>query len=208
MTYRLILLSILLLSKEDFSVLKDYLSRGEIILVESEKKNGREFVEAIVLVHAPPKRVYGVITDFERYPDVFSDVKRVDIIEKSHNTITARFHLKSDLAIIPVKISYTIKYYLKENEVTWDFIKGDLSYSEGFWRLYPLDDKTVVVYRLSFDIKPPNFFVKAVYEFVTKNRPILGTAALTSAVLVTVRAIKLKAETGIGFEKKREKYEF
>lgn len=208
MTYGLILLPIILLSKEDFSALKNYLSLGEIIVVENEKKNGREFVQAIVLVNAPPQRVYEVITDFEKYPDVFSDVKRVEIVERTPESVTARFHLKSDLAIIPVKISYIIRYYLKENEVTWDFIEGDLAYSEGFWRLYPLEGKTVVIYRLSFDIKPPNFFVKAVYEFVTKNRPILGTAALTSAVLVTIRAIKLRAETGPSVEKRRRKYEF
>jgi ribosome-associated toxin RatA of RatAB toxin-antitoxin module len=198
----------LLLKGGDFSSLKNYLSLGEIIVVENEKKNGREFVQAIVLVNAPAERVYDVITDFEKYPDVFSDVKRVEIIDKTPDTITARFHLKSDLAIIPVKISYTIKYYLKKNEVTWDYIEGDLAYSEGFWKLYPEGDKTIVIYRLSFDIKPPNFFVKAVYEFITKNRPVLATAALTSAVLVTVRAIKLKAETGAGFQKRERNYEF
>jgi transposase len=37
----------LLLKGGDFSSLKHYLSVGEIIVVENEKKNGREFVQFV-----------------------------------------------------------------------------------------------------------------------------------------------------------------
>ena len=60
--------------------------------------------KASIEIHAPMKKVYEVISDFEAYPDFLSETKKVVIEEQSGNIIRANFTVS-----VLKKINYTFK---------------------------------------------------------------------------------------------------
>jgi coenzyme Q-binding protein COQ10 len=83
-------------------------------------------------IHAPIKKIYEVITDFESYPDFLSGSKEVNILKKNGS------HLQVQFKVDVIKtIAYTLDIHLTPPKgFKWSLIKGDFMKSNsGAWKL-------------------------------------------------------------------------
>jgi coenzyme Q-binding protein COQ10 len=114
--------------------------------------------------NAPLKKVFQAITDYNKYPEFMSDVKRVSVVESTAEKKLVEFELS---------IIKTFRYQLwlfeqPENEVSWKFHTGDIfKDNSGYWKLKDMGDgKTHVDYMINakFGILVPGMIEKKLIE--------------------------------------------
>ena len=107
--------------------------------------------ERSVEVNVPPKALYDVIVDFERYPDFIPENKAVRILSQTKTTMEAAF----EVSLIK-KVNYTILLQMKPGkEVSWTLKeKGFFKVNDGKWTLEPIDGgkRTKATYWVKIDM--------------------------------------------------------
>lgn len=85
-----------------------------------------------IVINAPMDKVFAIISDYERYPEFLSEVKRIRTANRRGNEVDVQYE-----ADIVKTIKYTLR--LKEekpNKVTWSFIDGEfMKDNKGGWLL-------------------------------------------------------------------------
>jgi len=103
-----------------------------------------------MLVKVPVADVFGVVTDFAKYPKWVTGLKKVDILEvdeKGRGQV-AEF----SAGAFGLSISYTLSYTFDEpEEVSWISIAGGVKSIIGQYRLTAAEGGTRVQYRLDVD---------------------------------------------------------
>ncbi len=104
-------------------------------------------------VNAPIEKVFQVITDYERYPGMFNEVKTVEVLKRTPKKAVVKFQVK-----YVKSFSYTLEFtFKKPEEVTWVQIEGDFKDNRGSWKLEKKGkNKTFVTYSAELDF---GFFV-------------------------------------------------
>lgn len=101
-----------------------------------------------IVMDVPPKVIYDVVTDFERYPQFLPDVKKASIVKKGKG-------LQADFEISVIKtIHYSLAFSLHPaKKVAWTFVKGDLfKDNRGEWLFEELKkNQTKVTYNIEVD---------------------------------------------------------
>lgn len=163
------------------------LARGEVVVAtDPAGGGGRRAVAAAVLIDAPPRRVWEVMADCSRAPELVPGLKecRVLAAEGDRRTIAHRVKISS---LLP-----EMHYTFREVQQPWhriDFVRtgGDLREMEGSWTLEELDagQRTLVRYRVSMD---PGFLAPKwlVRQALRRNLPGL------------LAALRERAERGAG----------
>lgn len=101
-----------------------------------------------ILIHVPPKVIYEVVFDFEKYPEFLPDVKSVGI-EKKGKQVTADF----EISVIK-RIHYTLAFLaVPHKKIAWDFVKGDLfKANKGHWEFEEVKKgQTKATYHIEVD---------------------------------------------------------
>jgi ribosome-associated toxin RatA of RatAB toxin-antitoxin module len=137
-------LAILLSQNTDITPL---LQRGPLALVEQTKDGKFQQATAIVLVNAPPDRVYAALLDQAKFKDYMPKVLTSDV-EKSN---AKGFEIRLVLDVPGPDTDYTIKYVRDDEKRvlkgTW--ARGDLKDSKWEWRVEPLaEGKTMLFHQL------------------------------------------------------------
>lgn len=107
-------------------------------------------VTETIIVKAPAKICFDVITDYEKYPEFFKETKNVIVEKRSGGTSQVTFTIE-----LIKKISYTLKITEKPpKQVSWTFVKGDFMKSnEGKWILEEIDKGTTkVTYAINVEL--------------------------------------------------------
>jgi coenzyme Q-binding protein COQ10 len=83
------------------------------------------------LFQCSPEQLYNIITDYSRYPEFLSEVKKCEVAKTEGNRKLINYE---------VSVIKTFKYNLWMTEtpsmVNWEFASGDLFKSmKGFWKL-------------------------------------------------------------------------
>jgi ribosome-associated toxin RatA of RatAB toxin-antitoxin module len=94
-------------------------------------------VEQQVVIHAPTERVFGVIVDYERYPEFLPELKSVTLLSREDGVALVRF----DVELI-MRVQYTLR--LVEDaplSVKWTLAEAKmLASNTGSWSLKPISD--------------------------------------------------------------------
>lgn len=119
-------------------------------------------------IKAPLKKVFSVVSDFEKYPEFLSGSKKVKIIKKSGEKLQVEFQM--DLI---KTISYTLEIKLNPpHGLHWSLVKGDFMKSNhGAWKLEEIKKGlTLAIYEIDvgFGLLVPKAISSVLVE---KNLP-------------------------------------
>lgn len=101
-----------------------------------------------IIMDVPPKTIYEVVLDFEKYSRFLPDVKKA-VVHKKGKEIVADF----EISVIK-KIHYTLAFTTVPNKkISWSFVKGDLfKDNRGHWRFHEVKKgQTEVTYNIEVD---------------------------------------------------------
>lgn len=124
-------------------------AQPEAPVMDEETLNGKTFTVSRILVHAKPEKVWGIITDYNNAPKVFSQLKKCQIVEDKGSTKILKHQVMPGGLAACSTYQYTIE--VKENapkSLEWHRISGDFKAVDGFWRLEPANGghDTLVTY--------------------------------------------------------------
>lgn len=88
-----------------------------------------------IVINAPVEKIWKVITDYERYPDFLSEVKKIRTSNRKGNEIDVQYE-----AEVVKTIKYTLHFKEQPpNKLTWSFIEGEfMKDNRGGWTLEDL----------------------------------------------------------------------
>jgi coenzyme Q-binding protein COQ10 len=87
-----------------------------------------------ITINAPIEKVFDVITDYDRYAEFLSEVKKVSTSQRQGNTVQVHYE---------VDVVKTIRYTIKVTEerpkrMSWTFVNGEvMKDNKGSWTLEP-----------------------------------------------------------------------
>jgi len=121
--------------------------------------SGREPVERRhFIARSAPAEIYAVVTDFEAYPRLFSEMKAVRVLGGAEAPAaggTARVEFRLQI-VLPIRYVLDLACDPQALTVDWKFVEGEIvTDSVGSWRLAPEGGGTAMTYRVSLDVKAP-----------------------------------------------------
>lgn len=116
-----------------------------------------------ILIDAPIETVFGIITDYEKYPEFLSEVKAIRVSERREGEALVQYE---------VSVLKTIRYTLKLTEekprrVSWSLVEGELMReNRGSWLLEPQGKQTRATYSIEMTLGPlvPKAMVNALVD--------------------------------------------
>lgn len=153
------------------------LKRGEILVqVRQSGHQHRGWVEAMVLILAPPETLWPIMTDCAEAPTFVPGLKDCEVLDSGQNWDIIRHDVKW-IWFLP-KFSYVFRAeYNKYKQIDFERIRGDLREMKGAWRLVPINHGGQTVLRYEVYIDPGLFVPKwLVRQSLKKNLPALLAA--------------------------------
>ena len=81
-------------------------------------------------VKASVRHCFATITDFESYPEWFSTIQNINVLDRYRNGLAKRVEYRIDMKLKSVR--YVLAYeYEKPTRLTWKAVDGDLEAIEG-----------------------------------------------------------------------------
>ena len=173
--------------------LREMLKRGDVVTVEEPDEEQRRFVTVVSEINAPPGEVWELITNFGRYPDLFHEVEKTKVVRREGNTCDVRHFMRMDMAVPTYRYGFTLRFLIDEahHRLDWHLIDGDLKFFNGSWRLFAgPDGKTIMVYRITFDVIPRGYLAKKVVQYISEKNPVYAILTITSTGLVVTKSVK------------------
>lgn len=93
--------------------------------------------EQSIIVNAPPKALYDVIVDYERYPEFLSEVESIRILKRSGDVVDVEYTVN-----VVKRVSYVLRLTgTPHTSVSWTLVKASFMKSNnGGWKLQALPD--------------------------------------------------------------------
>jgi coenzyme Q-binding protein COQ10 len=102
-----------------------------------------------IVIRAPMEKVFAVITDYDRYPQFLTEVKRAKVGPRKDGQCEVEYE-----ASLMKTIHYTLR--MKEeapSKVTWSFVKGDfMKDNRGTWLLEAADGGVRATYTIELGL--------------------------------------------------------
>ncbi|MCL6472187.1 MAG: SRPBCC family protein [Firmicutes bacterium] len=110
-------------------------------------------VEETIEMSIDPSKLFPIITDFEKYPEIMEDVKEVNILERGDGWTVSEWINEVDGRVI----RWIEKDFIKpaENRIDFEQIEGDLKIMKGFWQLENHGSVTKVIFSIYFEFGIP-----------------------------------------------------
>ena len=99
-----------------------------------------------IVINVPMEKLFAIITDYERYPEFLSEVKRIRCSNRRGNEVDVQYE-----ADIVKTIKYTLRLHEeKPDKVSWSFIEGEfMKDNKGGWQLEDLgNNQTKATYTI------------------------------------------------------------
>ena len=135
-----------------------------------EKKNGNVVVRCAVVVDAPPKDVWDVVTDYSKHPDFLPYVTRIDATKQADGLVKIDGEVHSRIWQTWPFISM-VTHTESPADGTYSALwseedQGEFKVSRGGWSLTPIGKdmkQTLLVFNMQVELKSsPNFIVRNV----------------------------------------------
>ena len=106
--------------------------------------------ERSIVIHAPPEKVFAVITDYEKYPEFLPEVKKAKVEFGSGNVkeVTYTVDIKAKV------ITYTLKHTARPpDELAWTMVRGEMMKgNDGAWVLKAVPEGTEATYKIDLKL--------------------------------------------------------
>ncbi|HEX9605186.1 MAG TPA: SRPBCC family protein [Myxococcales bacterium] len=106
--------------------------------------------ERSIVIHAPPEKVFAVITDYEKYPEFLPEVKKAKVEFGSGNVkeVTYTVDIKAKV------ITYTLKHTARPpDELAWTMVRGEMMKgNDGAWILKAVPEGTEATYKIDLKL--------------------------------------------------------
>ena len=117
-----------------------------------------------ILIEAPIEKVFGIITDYEKYVEFLPEVKKIEISGRSGNQVDVHH----EVAMVAT-VRYTLRLTEdKPSRVSWSLVKGEfMRQNQGSWVLESQGDaRTQATYSIEMTFGPlvPRAVVNALVE--------------------------------------------
>ena len=87
-----------------------------------------------IVINTSMEKMFAVITDYEKYPEFLTEVKKVRLANRKWNEVDV--HYEADI-VKTIRYSLRLKEE-KPNKVSWSFIEGEfMKDNKGGWVLEP-----------------------------------------------------------------------
>ena len=95
-----------------------------------------------------PDELKTVILDFESYPKLMKEVKRVEVHAQDDEHADVTFHLDISFAGFELKSHYRVRYTIEDRSIRWELVESPtIVKNHGAWTLEETDDgETRAVY--------------------------------------------------------------
>lgn len=185
-------LAILLSQSSD--MLTPLLNRGPLALVEQAKDGKFQAATAIVLVNAPPDRVYETLLDHAKFKEYVPKVLTSEVEKSNAKSFEVRFVID----VPGPDTDYTIKYVRDDARRTLKgtWAKGDLKDSKWEWRVEPGPEGKTLLFH---ELKVKNF--SSVLTSLEDERQTMTVGVNVSSAIAATTAVKNFIEGGSGTAK-------
>jgi ribosome-associated toxin RatA of RatAB toxin-antitoxin module len=139
----------------DWEALRNREVRTQRRPIPQDKAGAR--VAAVAVIDASAERTFSVISDCLRLPEFMPNFEKCTYVEPDEplpaNERWALQELQFRFGPMRVNIAMTQHNELEPPyRLTWQRVRGDTRYNEGYWRVIPLsEDRVVIVYDLLVD---------------------------------------------------------
>ncbi|HEY9775573.1 MAG TPA: SRPBCC family protein [Planktothrix sp.] len=119
--------------------------------VESAAKHGVKGITEI-RINAPTEVVWGVLTDFQKYPQVFRRIESCRVTKRVGDMVFTETHLKKQL-FVQEPLQHEVNDLGKApHQLSWRELDGNFKAMDGVWQLHPLaDGRCMATYTLAVD---------------------------------------------------------
>jgi len=160
---------------------------GPLVRVETDDTGRFKQALAIADVDAPADVVWGVLTDYPRYGEVFPRIEKLDIENDATGTLVS-FVL--DTPFVSTKYTHRYVENAAKRELQVNQVKGDLKGSAFTWRVTPLSDGRS---RLSYGGVVKNYSSMA--ERFEDDQQTMTIGINVVSLVQATKAVKRRAET-------------
>jgi len=169
---------------EDPASMKKILEHGNLLVLED---GPTVYAVGGGLVNAPIQAAYAVISDFKTQPEFIPGAKKVELLESGKAGDTYRWELLFNLAFFKYTQNYQATYQFSPPElITWEMPRPCCGPVQCFWKLIPLEGKTLIFNGSSVDIRSLGFIPK----YALEKEPTLEHAAFASQAIVVINSMK------------------
>jgi ribosome-associated toxin RatA of RatAB toxin-antitoxin module len=124
-------------------------------------------------IHAPQAVVWDVLTDFQKYPQVFKRVKKCDIVKRDGDLVYVESDLRAQMFVKQEKNRTINDLKGKPNILDWVLVDGSFASARGRWEICPTKSgkDCNVIYTLIVDPGSimPSYVTSLVLKFVQKE---------------------------------------
>ncbi|MDD3013325.1 MAG: SRPBCC family protein [Candidatus Gastranaerophilales bacterium] len=160
------------------------LERGEVITksLTPSLKGNLKGAEAKVLIQSSPEKVWNILDNQEKLAQIIPKLKKVKILEKTN--ISQKVYTALKVCPFLPLFKYTLLFDQSEKykRIKFNRIEGCFNKLYGVWELEPYKDKTVLTYRIFFDL---GFYVP----------PFIRSNSLNKDLPEIMNAIKNESES-------------
>ncbi len=111
------------------------------------------YVETVIVVEAPARRVYELAKEQERFPQFMPDVESVTVLERHVDRVITRW--KTLVEEAPIEWTEEDRFDDTACRIDYRLLEGDLEKFEGSWRFVDGDGRTHVTLGVEYDFGVP-----------------------------------------------------
>lgn len=114
-----------------------------------------EHAEGSIDIHATPKEILEVISDFESYPDWVGNMEEVEVLERDRRGRGSVVAFRLRTPVLTAEYTLAYRYGPRAAGVSWTYREGTLDDLSGSYDFEALEDATRVTYRLDVELGMP-----------------------------------------------------
>lgn len=120
--------------------------------VEQLKVGNKSYQVAQVMINSKPEVVWDALTQYDRADEIYSNLKRLQILNDSGPQKTISFTVASMGGLWKYDYVLNINEIKAQKRIEWTRHSGAFKANEGYWQLTPVEgDKTLVTYAKYID---------------------------------------------------------
>lgn len=177
--------------KPDVAALAPLLELGELSLVESHPNGRLKQATVIGLIKAPPARVWAVITDYRRYPQMIPGVVEIEVLSRKGDDVVLKLEIEVPGSNVEYK-RHDRRFPPHRIEMWPEDDRGDITRGRWRWELVPHANgtQTILIYTLCYDVGESSWILR---QFL-KETPTAEHGLNVATGQVSIRAFKQAAE--------------
>lgn len=128
------------------------IEHGEVVVrLRNTHESTLKDVLCVGLIKAPADRVWDVLLDYDRYDKIFKGILRTETRAKDGPVEDHYSLLDYPWPMADRWVVNRITHAGDRRSITWHRVEGTVKEVVGSWRLVPMGDETLVIYKVRLD---------------------------------------------------------